>query len=132
MEMGMKETEGKPTRPDDRRPRPRTPPDFVSPNWGQEMIETILRRHVLAERYGLRRDKLSDVFKRAGWSNHGFTELPEVCLTFFGQGKTVPPLRARLAAANKVEFTIVDRHGRHWAARRSMWQLGPTEGVLRP
>lgn len=104
-----------------------------APDYGEpDRVEAILRSHVLAEKYGLRRDKISDIFRRPGWTNDGPRSQPEVRLEFIGKGENVPPLRAWLAAATADELVVSDRLGRHWAAQKSSWKLIPTNEEALP
>ena len=90
-----------------------------------EKVDAVLRSQVLAERYGLRRDKLNDIFVR--WHKNPEAAKPvEVYLSFIGLAEGALPLHAWLVRANATEYTVADRNGRHWAVDRNRWELTET------
>ena len=64
---------------------------------GDYRIEAILRRDVL-RRFGIRQDKLTDIFVKTGWRRE-LNEPAEVLLRFRGTGNGIPTLRGLLVRA---------------------------------
>ena len=90
---------------------------------GDYRIQSILRKDVL-RRFGVRQDKLTDIFVKTGWRRE-LNEPAEVLLRFRGTGKGIPTLRGLLVSANVEEYIVLDRNGRHWAVMKEKWEIDP-------
>lgn len=94
-------------------------------------IAALLRPQLLAVRYGIRRDRSTDLFRRSGWWSDDATPPSEIRLKFRPEGEGVPPLRGMWVGASETEFVIRDKRGRAWALSRSLWSIDQA-GKLRP